>query len=56
MRQSKKDIATGVFAILFVICGILVWAIVFNDSLDDCTSRGHSVGWCMRAHNLDTGR
>jgi hypothetical protein len=56
-RPSKvKEVATVAFALLFVLAGVVLWAIFFVDSMDDCMSRGHSVGWCMRSHSVDVGR
>lgn len=54
--SKAKEVATALFALVFVFAGVLLWALYFVDSLDDCTDRGHSVGWCIRARNIDTGR
>lgn len=55
-RPSKvKEIATVLFALAFVLGCVVLWAFYYVDSMDDCTARGHSVGWCIRSHSVDTG-
>lgn len=55
-RRNWYNVIGAVCAAIFILLAVAAWVFIQADSLDDCVRRGHTVGWCMSSHRIDTGR